>query len=81
LALASPAFLTDLEASMERAGVLAAVAAHDTAAIFDWLMSVIQLQGISDSSAFAFSARHGLPTYHGIEVALARAGCPRLRSY
>lgn len=34
----------------------AAVTHRDTAALFDWLMTLVALQGISDAAAFAFDA-------------------------
>ena len=81
LRLASPGFLADLEVTMIGNGMRAAVADRDTATIFDWLMGLIQLQGISDASAFAYSATHGLPTFSMLERAVAPASCTRLRSY
>jgi hypothetical protein len=82
LLLASTNFLADSRARLESASVIAAVAEHDTATIFDFIVSLICLQGISDSAAFAFSDRHGNITHAEIEAALAdRPSCPLLRSY
>lgn len=80
VALASPDFLVDLRASMTRAGLVRAVAERDTPRIFDWLVELVQLTGISDAAAFAYSDRHGLPTHEVIRAALP-ASCVRLRSY
>lgn len=80
VALASRNFLVDLRASKTSAGVVRAVANRDTAAIFDWLVELIQLTGIADAAAFAYSDRHGLPTHEAIRAALP-ASCSRLRSY
>ncbi|WP_375460038.1 hypothetical protein [uncultured Enterovirga sp.] len=47
--------------------------------IFDWLMSLIALQGISDAAAFSYDAEHGGISLAEIETALAgRPSCPKL---
>jgi hypothetical protein len=64
------------------AGIQDAVARHDTAPIFDWLVTLISLQGISDAVAFDYDARHGGVRYAEIEAALrVEPSCPRLRCH
>lgn len=82
LALASATFIAEIRAGLELKGVIAAIAVHDSAPLFNWIMSLAGLQGISDRAAFAFQARHGTPCWHDIEAALTSAPtCPQLQSY
>lgn len=81
LQLAAASFLMDVEGALARNGIQAAVSRHDTASIFDWLISLIQLQGISDRAAFEFSDRHGLPAAADLRQHLASARCVRLTSF
>ena len=76
-------YLKDLRAVLAEAGVTAAVANHADAAIFDWMIPLIQLQGISDSIAFGYLAKHGRVRWSDIDAALAEKmrSCPKLRSY
>jgi hypothetical protein len=46
-----PSYLDDLRADLRDNGVLVAVNDHDTARLFDWLMSVLSYQGIADRVA------------------------------
>lgn len=74
--------LEDLRNELTREGVIAAVRRRDTAAIFDWLITQLSLQGISNSVALAHINRHGGSDWAMIDTALARSpSCPKLRSY
>lgn len=66
-----------------QSGTPAAVAARDTAALFDWLMNGLSLQGISDEIAFGYIAKHGNATWQGIEEATTRTrcACPKLADF
>src|SRR3954451_6832709 len=81
--IAAPAsYLDDIAACLVEAGIQAAVAARDTAPIFDWLMTLVALQGISDVIAFDYDARHGGVTFAEVEAALqGQPSCPRLRCH
>src|SRR6185503_5323702 len=81
--VAAPAsYLSDLRSDLAEAGVPVAVAEHDTASIFDWMIPLIQLQGISDSIALSYLAAHGGVGWSEIEAALnERPSRPKLRSY
>ena len=82
LLLMSPAFLDEIAARLAEAGIQDAVARRDTGPIFDWLMPLIALQGISDAIAFDYDARHGGITFAQVEAALrAEPSCPRLRCH
>jgi hypothetical protein len=45
------AWIDDLRHDAIEGGLVAAVADHDTAAIFDWLIRQLSFQGISDAVA------------------------------
>ncbi|MBM6596503.1 hypothetical protein [Microvirga pudoricolor] len=82
LILAPSSFLDDIAASLSNAGIQEAVARRDSGPIFDWLMSLFQLQGISDAVAFAYAAERGSVRWHEIETALFdEPECWRLTSY
>ena len=77
-----PSYLDDLRADLRENGVLVAVNDHDTARLFDWLMSVLSYQGIADRVAQDFIDRHGNVTWSAIEQALAASpSCPKLGGY
>ena len=79
---ASPTFLDDLRRDLDRHGIPDAVARHDSEPIFDWLMGLIQLQGISDRAAFAYVATHGNVTWAEVNAAVSREpSCARLKSF
>ena len=82
LLLASPDFLDEIANRFREAGIQEAVARRHSAPIFDWMTSLIALQGISDAAAFSYDAMHGGVSFAEIEAALAeRPSCPRLRCY
>ena len=58
--VAGPTSLVEnLHDAHRRDGVLTAVQRHDTPALFSWLMSELSYQGIADSVAEGYIARHG----------------------
>lgn len=77
-ATAPCSLLLDLRARLQRQGVPAAVAAHDTPALYDWLVPTLSYQGVSDAVAWGYMDRYGTITH--AEVAAGPA-CPRLRCY
>ena len=82
LALASSNFLDDTAASLARAGIQEAVKRQDSEPIFDWLMILFQLQGISDAIAFAYAKKHGTIRWCDIASDLQSLPvCGRLKSY
>ena len=64
------------------AAIRSAIRRHDTAALYDWLMSALSYQGISDRVAYEYMERHGQATWSDLERKLARpVNCPKLKSY
>src|SRR4051812_14571201 len=75
-------YLRRLRTDLTRTGIKAAVAAHDTPALFGWLMDVLSYQGVSDAVAWAYMEQHGRITWGDIDAALNQnPSCPKLRSY
>jgi hypothetical protein len=63
-------------------GVTASIRNGDTPALFDWLVSALSYQGISDQVAEAYMERYGSPTWAGIDRKVRQdAPCPKLKSY
>ena len=59
-----------------------AIARHDTAAVFDWLVQVLSFQGISNQLAADYMARHGSATWTELTANLAaEPSCPKLSSF
>src|SRR4051812_44578742 len=82
LFVAPPTFLAEIRENLSEAGVVEAVARRDSAPIYDWLMTLVQLQGISDEVAFAYAAKHGNVRWAEVAEAFLRAPlCHRLRTY
>lgn len=82
LQLARSDFVAETHRSLEEAGVVEAVACHDTPAIFDWVVGMLPLQGISDAAAMRFQHEHGRITWADVEAGLSKNGrCPSLRSW
>src|SRR5450759_2842002 len=74
--------IDDLQVDAIATGLGAAVAAHDTAGIFDWLIRQLSYQGISDAVAEGYIDRHGNVTWAEIETSLATdPGCNKLQGY
>src|SRR3954465_13844588 len=77
-----PTYLKRMRASLTRQGIRAAVAQHDTPALFDWLIDVVSYQGISDSIAWAYMEQHGRVTWADIDAAFdRRPSCPKLTCF
>jgi hypothetical protein len=74
--------IDDLRHEATEAGLVAAVDAHDTAAIFDWLIREVSHQGISDAVADGYIARHGNATWAAIDRSLrTNPDCGKLKGY
>ena len=82
LLLAPTRYLEDIRVRLSADGIQQAVARHDTATIFDWIIQLINRQGISNSAAIAFAASHGGARWQDVHAALAdRPFCPKLKSW
>ena len=81
--VAGPTSLVEnLHDAHRRDSVLTAVRRHDTPALFSWLMSELSYQGIADSVAEGYIARHGNVTWSDIAATVERPDlCPKLTAY
>jgi hypothetical protein len=78
----SASFVDDAREALAAEGVHAAVRNRDTAVLFDWLVSILSYQGISDQVAFDYMELHGRATWQVIASDLRRRpSCPKLESY
>lgn len=81
LLLAPSNFLHDVRDRLTAAGITAAVAARNTPLLFDWLVTLLARQGISNHAAELYVARRGSPRWADLAGGVAGAHCPRLRSW
>jgi hypothetical protein len=73
--------IDDVRAELRADGIATAIRRHDTATLFDWLVSALSYQGISDQVAAEYMERHGRAQWHDIDAKLASSTCPKLASY
>src|SRR5829696_462241 len=79
---AEPSYFTGLHHRLAKRGIVAAVQAHDTPALFGWLVEVLSLQGISDAAAFTFMDQHGRASWDDVARGLqTQPSCPKLTSH
>jgi len=81
--LAGPTdLIADIRYGLVVDGVYDAILNGDDATIFEWLLTIFCLQGISDQAAFGYIKRAGLPGLHEIYNKLRRQPrCEKLHSY
>src|ERR1700738_2655083 len=78
----SPTLIDEVRAELRADKVRAAIRSRDTAPVFDWLMSALSYQRISDQIAYDYMEKHGRATWRGIKQGLDRgASCPKLKTY
>jgi hypothetical protein len=78
----SASLIDDIRADLRAEGIPTAIRRHDTATLFDWLISALSYQGISDQVAADYMERHGRAQWHDIHVKVAAGPtCPKLKSY
>jgi hypothetical protein len=78
----SPSYVHDLREGLNDRGIVQANRDHDTATLFDWLIEIFSLQGISDAVAVGYIAQHGNIRYTEVADALSEwPSCPRLAGY
>jgi hypothetical protein len=66
----------------ERKRLQRAIATHDTATLYEFLMEAFSLQGVSDVAAFTYMDQHGRVTWDDLEQATTHpALCPKLDNY
>ena len=74
--------IDDIRADLRAEGIPSAIRRHDTATLFDWLMSALSYQGISDQVASDYMERHGRARWADIDAKVAAGPtCPKLQSY
>src|SRR5437588_13082936 len=77
-----PTWVDEVQSDAIGTGLVGAVADHNTAVIFDWLIREISHQGISDAVADGYIHRHGNVTWADIEASLAtNPSCDKLDGY
>ena len=74
--------IDDTRRALRRQGIVGAVRRHDTAKLFDWLMTTLSYQGIADRVARDYLDQHGSVTWEDIETSLEQdPTCPKLAGY
>ena len=74
--------IDDNRADLRAEGIPAAIRRHDTATLFDWLVSALSYQGISDQVAYDYMEQHGRARWTDIDAKVAASPtCPKLQSY
>jgi hypothetical protein len=75
-------YLKRMRASLTKSGIRAAVAQHNTPALFDWFMDVASYQGISDTIAWSYMEKHGRIRWSDIDAGFKEgASCPKLQGF
>jgi len=78
----NPQLISDTRRLLTQQGVVTAVHHHDSSVLFNWLVEGTSYQGISDSVAHGYMARHGKIRWQDIATGFAAGpSCPRLTSY
>jgi hypothetical protein len=76
----SPTLIDEIRADLRAHKVRAAIRNRETGPVFDWLMSALSYQGISDQVAYEYMQKHGRATWRQIKEALDHsASCPKLK--
>ena len=71
--------IDDIRADLRAEGIPTAIRRHDTATLFDWLISALSYQGISDQVAADYMERHGRRRWADIDAKVAASPtCPKL---
>src|SRR3984893_9019428 len=68
----SPTLIDEARAELRADKVGAAIRSRATGPVFDWLMSALSYQGISDQVAYDYMERHGRVTWRQIKEGLNR---------
>jgi hypothetical protein len=78
----SPSLIDEIRAELRADKVRAAIRHRGTDPVFDWLMSALSYQGISDEVAYGYMQKHGRARWRQIKHGLNRGvSCPKLKSY
>src|SRR6185312_9524450 len=75
-------FLDEIDDEVRQFGLDRAVTQGHTSPIFDWLVTIFSLQGISDRVAWGYMDKHGTTSWSEIKASYRDVpSCPKLRSY
>jgi len=78
----SRTLVDDARVELASAGVIEAVRRRNTGVIFEWLVGILSLQGISDAVAVDYIEGHERISAKSIERALrSKPSCPKLAAY
>jgi hypothetical protein len=73
---------TIFRADLRNCGIIRSIKDHDTPAVFNWLVSMLSFQGISDAVASGYMAEHGNVRWADVADGLSRpTSCPKLGGY
>jgi hypothetical protein len=62
-----------LHDQLQREGLAWAVETHNTPELYEWLLTVLSFQGVSDSAARTYMREHGTPSWEQMESLLAES--------
>jgi hypothetical protein len=78
----SSSFVDNSRGELVNNGVLNAIEAHNTPALFDWMVRVFSFHGIADAVAGDYMVKHGALTWYAIAADLDDdPACSKLQSY
>jgi hypothetical protein len=78
----SPRLIDDIRAELRADGIATAIRRHDTATLFDWLVTTLSYQGISNQVAAAYMEQHGSARWTDIDQKTGKGiTCPKLKNY
>jgi hypothetical protein len=75
------AMIARTHAYFHQIGVTDAVQRHDDGPVYDWLVALFGLQGVSDGVAWSYWTSGGGITEAAVTAGLAQASCPKLASF
>jgi hypothetical protein len=75
------ALVANTRSYFQQIGVIEAVRRHDDGPLFDWLIGLLGLQGVSNSAAWSYWTSGGGVTEAAVTEGLAQASCPKLASF
>jgi hypothetical protein len=68
----SPTLIDEMRRDLRAEKVRTAIRDRHTSPVFDWLMSALSYQGISDEVAYGYMQKHGRATWRQIKRGLDR---------
>jgi hypothetical protein len=71
----------EIRATAEGRRLRAAIIAHDTPTLYNWLTQALSYQGISDRVADSYMEKHGTVTWRDVDDVIGNIGCRKLQSF